>query len=773
MRFYTNSLNKIRRAGVKTASNFLDNFEIDGGNNALQLFNVSGQSYVFNQLVDGIDLETSSISGITFTNNGDGSFTLNGTATEDIDKNFEYTYRNVYSSHKYLLRGCANGGGTTTYALKMLRLDSLDTGNGVIANANSDGTSRLNIVVKSGATLNNLVFKPQLFDLTLMFGTGKEPTTVAKFELLFPNDYYSYDKGTIISSVVQSVKLKGQNLLNLNRVQGILNGNDFSKGNLQNFEEDKYYKGLSYSDYVNKNATIQLIELSDNLLVVSNDGAGYGFAFPIKAKGNTQYKIDFKLNGSQYSKDFYISFYDKNGKYISNSLDKNIFTTPSNAKWLVLIIKDYQNRGITTPELSFNDIYIREYNEENEYISYKFYGDEITNYDSGNGLGKSSVFGAKIKTPTLNAYVGEIKMDDFSTVSYNNIVNDRKDHNIAISSSGSFYVYINNFTSAQMYQNEFKGKVLYFKAPISKQIIKSVISFTLEWHDITNTVKLVGSDKFDLTNISFSRSSVIKKTYDEIKEISTNVSGAYFAINYNDNSIYIKCNNITKDNYNSEETYSLYSSSFGFIYLSVKEEVLYVPYSVQTYNFNNLELKNAHNAYDIMQCDDGTLTKKIGAVDLGTLDWEKKDVYQGGFSSQALKDVIKIPDNISSIANIICSKYITSQFYNLADKTIAIDGLGRVFIRDTTFTDATALKTALSGVILYYELNTPKEENKNKIKTVFYSNNQFTVEQNVQNVTTQINIAYGKTVLVPVNIKIGANNKIKEIVNNDNNGQPH
>ena len=40
--------------------------------------------------------------------------------------------------------------------------------------------------------------RDKLFDLTLMFGAGNEPATVAEFEKLFPRDYYDYNAGEVI-----------------------------------------------------------------------------------------------------------------------------------------------------------------------------------------------------------------------------------------------------------------------------------------------------------------------------------------------------------------------------------------------------------------------------------------------------------------------------------------------------------------------------------------------------------------------------------------------
>lgn len=52
----------------------------------------------------------------------------------------------------------------------------------------------------------------KLFDLTKMFGAGNEPTTVEEFEAMFPEEYYEYNEGTLMSMPVNEVVEKGRNL---------------------------------------------------------------------------------------------------------------------------------------------------------------------------------------------------------------------------------------------------------------------------------------------------------------------------------------------------------------------------------------------------------------------------------------------------------------------------------------------------------------------------------------------------------------------------------
>ena len=57
----------------------------------------------------------------------------------------------------------------------------------------------------AGATAGTYKFTLQLFDLTAMFGSGTEPSTVEEFEKIFPADYYPYNAGEIVSAGVTEV----------------------------------------------------------------------------------------------------------------------------------------------------------------------------------------------------------------------------------------------------------------------------------------------------------------------------------------------------------------------------------------------------------------------------------------------------------------------------------------------------------------------------------------------------------------------------------------
>lgn len=64
----------------------------------------------------------------------------------------------------------------------------------------------------NGNTYDNVSARPEIFNLTKMFGAGNEPSTVEEFEKIFPADYYPYNAGEIISAGTEEVVEHGRNL---------------------------------------------------------------------------------------------------------------------------------------------------------------------------------------------------------------------------------------------------------------------------------------------------------------------------------------------------------------------------------------------------------------------------------------------------------------------------------------------------------------------------------------------------------------------------------
>lgn len=157
-----------------------------------------GRNIEWNQLMDKSKYQsTTTINNVIFTNNGDGSIAVNGTANAAVYYRLDNTI-SVSVGHKLLMASGISGGSWGSYLLyddANLSYDSFDvSGIGKIYTAGVSPAT-LYIYIDKDYTANNLVFKPQLFDLTQMFGAGNEPATPAEFWSYFDNKLYPYNAG--------------------------------------------------------------------------------------------------------------------------------------------------------------------------------------------------------------------------------------------------------------------------------------------------------------------------------------------------------------------------------------------------------------------------------------------------------------------------------------------------------------------------------------------------------------------------------------------------
>lgn len=121
--------------------------------------------------------------------------------------------------------------------------------------------------------------------------------------------------------------------------------------------------------------------------------------------------------------------------------------------------------------------------------------------------------------------------------------------------------------------------------------------------------------------------------------------------------------------------------------------------------------KNLYFDGDIYK-PDGTVERRYGIVDLGTLAWSVQTAETGVFKSSALSDLtIKVGNSI--IANIICDRFISSPAASpMPNNAISISSTGILYVKDSEYANVSAanFKAAMSGVYLVYELAEPTTE---------------------------------------------------------------
>jgi len=148
-------------------------------------------------------------------------------------------------------------------------------------------------------------------------------------------------------------------------------------------------------------------------------------------------------------------------------------------------------------------------------------------------------------------------------------------------------------------------------------------------------------------------------------------------------------------------------------------------------------MRKAENVYDEIYTDANGITKaikRIGVANLGAYNWtiidSEKNVFgmtnyisdgKGGYSNTYMK----------------CARYLKG-LYTSSDSVVRGNGYYwkrgnstpanlRIFVRDSSYTDAATFKTSMNGVYLYYQLATPIEyilDNQVPLKKRYINNKQ-------------------------------------------------
>ena len=112
---------------------------------------------------------STTIRGVTFTVNKDGSVTANGTATATAD--ISISTKKPILSGNYILTCCPAGGSADSYRVIARVYDSednpltatlIDTGEGLTVTGSDDSYINVIIRISSGVTAENLTFRPML-----------------------------------------------------------------------------------------------------------------------------------------------------------------------------------------------------------------------------------------------------------------------------------------------------------------------------------------------------------------------------------------------------------------------------------------------------------------------------------------------------------------------------------------------------------------------------------------------------------------------------------
>jgi hypothetical protein len=122
---------------------------------------------------------------------------------------------------------------------------------------------------------------------------------------------------------------------------------------------------------------------------------------------------------------------------------------------------------------------------------------------------------------------------------------------------------------------------------------------------------------------------------------------------------------------------------------------------------------------------DGTVERRFGIVDLGTLNWKASSSGAGRFYASNMP-VYMYGYN----ADFLCERYeykgyaaASDTYYSGGNKTFKTfltsqGGAREIYVVDEDYTDASAFKTAMNGVYLVYELATPTTEEADPFEAI-------------------------------------------------------
>ena len=230
---------------------------------------IYGYSYTRNQFYNKAATGCpTSDNSVNYTVDADGTIHASGTVNGTFSRLFFINPFSFQQGHKYLLYGAPSGGSSSTYYLSW-SLSGSDYGSGIISTANSAVASGYVYFRANSGVQVSVSFKPILVDLTMWFGAGNEPTTVADAIARGISTDLAYDTGTLITSNVTEIqsKMSGNVIDSIKLPNGLLtylSDKDYGKtGTFLDLKNQVYNKNGTEYD-ISSYATPNLLKVKEN-----------------------------------------------------------------------------------------------------------------------------------------------------------------------------------------------------------------------------------------------------------------------------------------------------------------------------------------------------------------------------------------------------------------------------------------------------------------------------------------------------------------------------
>lgn len=192
------------------ASSQGENHLADSDNGKIQdmmLYGKSEQKRYSGKNLLNATLQTTIVNGVTCTANGDGTYTLNGTATTTTT----FDIAQDVSCSSFRLVGCPVGGAHDASYELQARTNNLiygyDTGDG--KNIKADENFFIRIRINTGINCNNLLFKPMIVDASLYPDATYDDFEPYTGGIPSPNPDYPQEIKSVVNPIVKVANKDG------------------------------------------------------------------------------------------------------------------------------------------------------------------------------------------------------------------------------------------------------------------------------------------------------------------------------------------------------------------------------------------------------------------------------------------------------------------------------------------------------------------------------------------------------------------------------------
>lgn len=292
--------------------------------------------------------------GITFTDNKNGTITLNGQLNDNTTPATYVLFANTnidklgLKPNTYYHLSCSDSN--LTISLRTVKTDGTNKfySYGNIKFSSEETPDRLFLQVKKDdtRTFENIVISIQL-------ELGSTATAYTPY---------------ISDLTAVNVTEYGKNLFSLaNRAWA--NFGATPNTTVRNINKDNFYFQVSSNNYVNNSKRGYEI-VNGNTIKITGVQHAYGLGVPFHLIAGQQYTISC-IRDNEKSR-MRVSYYDVNGNHLSEFIDlPGSFTVPENAYWTMILFIAYNPVGASSGELTFSNIQLELGTTVTEYEPYK------------------------------------------------------------------------------------------------------------------------------------------------------------------------------------------------------------------------------------------------------------------------------------------------------------------------------------------------------------------------------------------------------------------